>query len=212
MMTQDRLQDLINRGLGQAALRTGALYDVFRPEGPALPLDPARRMIQLSCTLSAGAPNFLRQPMPGRPHWYAVMDAAYVQVGDYLSGPLGVFFVASLAALAPPMVMRCDRVLDVLRAEEVPASGLEEYGGETRYTLQPVLRGWPASVLAGAPSARGELPAEGRGATWHVLLPVLPIPLRAADLLVDAAGVRFVVVSAESSAEGWRLLAQQAEV
>lgn len=212
MSTQSRLQDIINRGLGRAALRIGAAHDVFRPDGPELPLDPKRRMIELSCALSAGAPNFLRQPMPGRPYWYAVMDSAYVQVGDYLRGPSGIFYVASLAALAPPLVIRCDRVFDVLRAEEAAVGGLEEYGGETRRTLRTVLRRWPASVLAGAPAARGQLPSESRGATWRVLLPLLPAAVRAADLLVDEAGIRLVVVSAEATAEGWRLLAQQAEV
>lgn len=212
MMNAERLQDAINRGLGQAALRIGQECDVFRPEGAELPLDPERRLVRLSCAFSAGMPGFKRQPMPGRPYWYALLDAAYVQVGDYLCGPQGTFFVASVAALAPPLVVRCERVVDVVRAEETAAGGLEGYGGETRCTQQTVLRGWPASVLATSLASRGMLPADGQGGTWRVTLPVLPVEPRPADLLVADDGTRFVVATAEGTAEGWRLLARQAEV
>jgi hypothetical protein len=207
-----RLQDTINRGLGQAALRVGQECDVFRPEGPESPLDPERRLVRLACAFSAGMPGFKRQPMPGVPHWYAVLDAAYVQVGDYLCGPQGSFFVASLAPLAPPLVVRCERVLDLMRAEEAVVDGIEGYGGETRCTLRTVLRGWPASVLAVSLTSRGILPMDGQGTMWRVMLPVLPAEPRAADLLVGEDGTRLVVASAEGTAEGWRLIARQAEV
>ena len=211
MTGAERIADTINRGMGQAALRVGEEYDVFRPEGAELPLDPERRLVRLACAFSAGAPGFKRGPMPGKPHWYAVLDAAYVQVGDYLRGRPGIFFVASLGTLAPPLVVRCGRVLDLVRAEEAPVAGLEGYGGETRWTLRTLLRGWPASVLADSAAPRGALPADGAGTTWRVLLPLLPEAPRAADLLVAEDGTRLVIASAESTAEGWRLLARQAE-
>lgn len=212
MMGAERLQDAVNRGLGQAALHVGQECDVFRPEGAELPLDPERRLVRLACAFSAGAPGFKRQPMPGKPHWYALLDAAYVQVGDYISGPQGTFFVAALAAIAPPLVVRCDRVLDLVRAEDGPVGGIEGYGGETRCNLRPILGGWPASVLTVSSASRGALPADGPGVLWRVLLPVLPVEPRSADLLIGEDGTRLVVGAAEGTAEGWRLLARQAEV
>jgi hypothetical protein len=212
MTGAERIADAISRGLGQAALRVGEECDVFRPEGAELPLDPERRLVRLACAFSAGAPGFKRAPMPGKPHWYAVLDTAYVQVGDYLRGRAGTYFMASLGALVPPLVVRCNRVLDLVRAEEAPVAGLEGYGGETRWTLRTLLRGWPASVLADASAPRGALPADGAGTAWRVLMPVLPEAPRAADLLVGEDGTRLVVSSAEGTAEGWRLLARQAEI
>ncbi len=185
---------------------------MFRPDGVELPLDPERRLVRLACAFSAGMPGFKRQPMPGSPYWYAVLDAAYVQVGDYLCGPQGTFFVASLAPLAPPLVVRCERVVSLVRAEETAVAGLEGYGGETRWTQQVLLREWPASVLAMSAASRGLLPADGPGGMWRVTLPVLPVAPRPADLLVGEDGTRLVVGTAEGTAEGWRLLARQAEV
>lgn len=211
MTATDQIADAISRGLGQAALQIGEDCDLFRPEGTELPLDPQWRILRLPCAFSAGTPGFKRQPMPGRPYWYGVFDVAYVQVGDYLRGPQGTFFVASVGGLVQPLVVRCDTSLDLLRAEERAAGGLEEYGGETRWTLRTLLRGWPASVLAGSTAPRGELPADGPGATWRVSLPVLPVAPRMADLLIVEDGTRLVVATAERSAEGWRLLARQAE-
>ena len=211
MTSAEQIADAISRGLGQAALQIGEDYDLFRPEGTELPLDPEWRILRLPCAFSAGLPGFKRQPMPGKPHWYGVFDAAYVQVGDYLRGRQGTFFVASVGGLVEPLVVRCDKSLDLVRAEEQPAGGLEEYGGETRWTLRTLLRGWPASVLAGGAAPRGELPADGAGVIWRVSLPVLPVAPQAADLLITEDGTRLVVATAEGTTEGWRLLARQAE-
>jgi len=212
MTRAERIADAVNRGLGQAALRVGEDYDVFRPDGAERPLDPERRLVRLACAFSAGLPWFKYPPTPGKPQRYAVLDGAYVQAGDYLCGTQGTFFVAAVGGFVPTLAVACNRVLDLVRAEEAPVEGLEGYGGETRCTLRTVLRGWPASVIADSAAPRGALPGDGAGASWRVLLPLLPEAPRAADLLVDDDGTRFVVGTAEGTPEGWRLIARQAEV
>ena len=205
----------MSRGLGQAALAIGSWYDLYRPAGVDRPLGEERRVMRLLCAVSAGGPGFKRQAVPGKAEWYGVFDTAYARVGDYLVGAEGRFFVAAMAAMAalvPPLLVRCDRVVDVKRPDTGVATGLLGYGGEGRGTLAPVLRGWPASVLAGRVSGVGGLPGDGRGAMWTVWLPVLPTHLRAGDLMEDEGGVRFVVAAAEVSGLGWRVMARQAGV
>jgi len=65
-------------------------------------------------------------------------------------------------------------------------------------------------VLSAGGGERGELPSDANLPFWSVLLPVLPVALRSADLVADDLGRSFVVSTAEESALGWRLVVKQA--
>ena len=79
--------------------------------------------------------------------------------------------------------------------------------------LQSVLLDWPASVLGMATSGLSHmgLPMDMALPQWTALLPACDdVSIAAADLVQDEAGMRGIIVSAERSFLGWRMIIRQA--
>ena len=211
-MDNSRLKDLISSGLGRAARHIGANYDAFRPVSADLPLKPANRYLRLPAAFSSDTSDFHKSVGYGHASWSGVFDSAYTQVGDYLQGSEGTFFIAAQQSLLPTLCILTNGVVSVFRSSLSQTIGPTGYSGVTRSTLTRVLTDWPASILAGKVSGSGDLPSEAATPFWNILLPRTPVAIQAADLLHDARGLAYVVASTELSALGWRLIAKQAEV
>ncbi len=211
-MDSSRLKDLISRGLGSAARHIGADYDAFRPVSADLPLKPANRYLRLPAAFSSDTNDFHQAVGYGHASWSGVFDSAYTQVGDYLQGRDGTFFIAAQQSLMPTLCILANSTISVFRTFLPQDIGPTGYSGVTRATLRRVLTDWPASILSARVSGSGDLPSEAAIPLWNILLPRMPVEIQAADLLYDARGLAYVVASAELGALGWRLIAKQAEV
>ncbi len=215
-MNPDRLQDLIYRGMGRAALQTGQLYDAFRPNGNADPCTPANRYLQLRAAFNATDPRFVRANTYGHPVWYGVFDSAYTLPGDYLveHETARCFFIASQPPLLPVVTVLAERIVSVFRPAGPTGFGVQAYGGVALARATPLLLAWPASMIEGGNGGgaryAGDLPADVRLTAFTLLLPALPgIVPRVEDLVSDDLGRNFVVSSAELSELGWRLVVRQ---
>jgi hypothetical protein len=215
-MDQRRLHDRLARGLGQAALRIGQSYDVFRPSGQRAPLSPGNRLIQLPVAFHGEDKDWHRSARYGQPLWFAVHDTSYTRPGDYLVGPAGRFFIAAQPAFLPTVCVLTNRVLSIRRAAGTALAGTNGYGGVENRDEEILLDGWPASVLteASGPRTGGALPSEPGPAVWSVLLPILPeaatIEFRTDDLITDESGLTSAITAVEPSTLGWRLSMTQA--
>lgn len=209
-MRADLLQDRIARGLGRGAAHLGIPHDLLRPRGPDDPLDPANRVMRLPAAFSAQDGKFARPNGYGPALWTGVFDTAYARVGDYLRGPSGIFFIAARQALLPVLCVQVNRTASLSRPAAPASAGANAYGGVSRAGATSLLGNWPASVLSAGGGERGELPSDANLPFWSVLLPVLPVTPRSADLVTDDLGRSFVVSTAEESALGWRLVVKQA--
>lgn len=196
------LADRLSRGMGAAARVFGTAYDVFRGEGADDPLRPERRVLRLPAAFDGGDPGY-RRPAGYERALRGIFDSAYLQVGDLVRGERGVLFVALLPRLHRPLCVLTNAVVQVGRPEGPGLVGLNGYGGVV--TLTPVLSGWPGSLAAGAGGSAGPLPGDGALASFTLLLPVGPPAVRAADVVADGDGRRFVVGAAELSELGWRI-------
>jgi hypothetical protein len=215
-MNPDRLQDLIYRGMGRAALQTGQVYDAFRPNGNANPCAPSNRFLKLRAAFNATDPRFVRANTYGHPVWYGVFDSAYTQPGDYLvEQETGrTFFIASQPPLLPVVTVLAERLVSVLRPAGPAGFGVQAYGGVEIADATLLLGGWPASMIEGGNGGGtrypGDLPADVRLTAFTLLLPALDgIVPRVEDLVSDDLGRNFVVSSAELSELGWRLVVRQ---
>ncbi|MCB8880408.1 hypothetical protein ACELLULO517_09205 [Acidisoma cellulosilytica] len=215
-MNRTHLQDRVARGLGQAAQRIGDPYDVFRPKSAFSPLSPDNRILRLPVAIHGEDKDWHRGARYGQPLWFAVLDTGYTQPGDYLTGPDGIFFIASQPALLPTVCVQTNSTITLSRAEGANTIGVNAYGGVEMPNQGPVLVDWPASMLVEASGSRnaGALPGEPGPASWTILLPALPAAemtdLRADDLVRDATGLTAVITAVERSPLGWRLTAVQA--
>lgn len=207
------LEDRIAWANNLTARRIGVETDAFRPNGPSNPLSTRNRYLRLHVAFSATPSGFSQTAAHGNALCYGHFDAAYTKPGDYLVQGSGTFFVAAQESLQPVLCVRTNRALTIKRPVAPAGIGGNAYGGLTQDGTTLVLRDWPASVLGMATSGTSHigLPMDMSLPQWTALLPPLSdVTIAAADLVEDEAGMRGIIVSAERSFLGWRMIIRQA--
>jgi hypothetical protein len=219
-MSEARLQDKIQRGLGRAARVIGAWCDAYRPADNSDPLQPKNRFLRLKASFSPQDTRYSKPAGYGEPAWSGIFDAAYTRAGDYIvraaskqgANDGGVWFIAAQQPLLPVLCVRATRIVSAARPAAPGAAGVSGYGGVTVATATPLFTAWPASMRAAGGSGldQVDLPADAPPGAWSVLLPTIPgVLLRTGDLITDDLARTAVVSSAELTDLGWRLLVKQ---
>ncbi|MFV3017299.1 hypothetical protein ACM9HO_16660, partial [Pseudomonas sp. KHB2.9] len=112
-MDGTKLQAKIYIGYGKAAKRIGFDYQQFRATSASNPLSStALQTLPASFTtnFSYSAPNKY-----GQATWLGLFDARLFEVGDFLVGRQGAFFVAAMQDTLPIYCVQTNRVVSVLR-------------------------------------------------------------------------------------------------
>ena len=120
-MNSATLQSKIYQGYGKAALRIGSLNTVSRATSAILPMGSTIESIFAS--FNAEDMKYQRPNKYGKPLWWGVFDGTLTKVGDFLSGPQGIFFVAEMQLTLPILMVECNRVLNVLRPQQESGAG-----------------------------------------------------------------------------------------
>jgi len=191
----------------------GTVYNVYRPASAnnpvsGTPLATIPAIFSQDANLSFSHPaNYEKES------WFGAFDLTQAEVGDYLVGQQGTFFVASTAPQSPfsaPRCVLCNIVINVLRQPEdaVGAVGPLSYGGDVSSNEVMIMQGWPAGVLETKRATRGatNLPGDEDMAWFDVYLPLYAGTLITQnDILVDQTGRRYRVSGIELTTLGWRL-------
>jgi hypothetical protein len=207
-------QAQVYKGYAQVAKRIGNAFTLYRPTSADMTVAQIVATNFLA-SLNAEDMTYRRPNKYGKPTWFSVMDGRLTQVGDYLIGATGKFFVAAQQPLLPILVVECNRTINITRPQvQTQFGAVTDYEGTTAANETPLMTGWPASVLQGTKGEKGgvALPGDVRDAWWAILLPFVPgVVLRSGDLIADELGRRYIISSAELSDLGWRLTAQQGQ-
>lgn len=212
-MDGTKLQAKIYIGYGKAAKRIGFDYQQFRATSASNPLSStALQTLPASFTtnFSYSAPNKY-----GQATWLGLFDARTFEVGDFLVGRQGTFFVAAMQDTLPIYCVQTNRVVSVLRDHQDQSVGLGAYSGGTRATEVALMQDWPASILQGTKGETNDakLPLDVKTPWWLILMPAYPgIILRTSDVIRCELGRKYVISSAELTDMGWRITAMQAQV
>ncbi len=207
------IEDRIAWGHNLAARRLGSLVDAYRPNGLHEPLAASNRYLRLHAAFSPSPGNFEQAPGYGNAIYFGYFDSAYTKPGDYLVQGERTFFIATQESLLPVLCVRANRILTIRRPDAPAAAGTNGYGGVVSSATSLVAARWPASMMGMATggSAVSGLPTDTATPQWTVLMPasntaaILP-----ADLVIDDDGRQSVVISAERSHMGVRLITRQA--
>lgn len=211
-MDGEKIQLKMYKGYAKAARVVGTTYQHFRPSSASDPLNISNSLSPLKVTLNACDMNYSKPNVYGKATWYGIFDGAQAQVGDYITGIEGVFFVAAMQQILPILMVSCNRVITIARPSMETGPGAIGYGGDTEESEIPLMQNWPCSMLQGSKGEKNEvgLPADAKNPWFTVLVPsVEGVLLRTADIITDDIGGRYKLSSAELTDLGWRLTAQQ---
>jgi hypothetical protein len=211
-MDAARIQSLVYKGRGKAALRIGLLCDVIRPvEG-----DPRMNVVAtIHAAFNARNPNYIKPNLYNYPVWFGDFDGSVTCPGDYLvrKSDGQIWFIAAQQQLLPIVLVNCNRALQLLREPAAAGVGLQPYSSLAGITPpEPeTSQTWPCSILIGGRTQAGAgLPSDVKQAGWKILLPPsFQLTVEAGDILLDDLERRFAVESAERSDLGWRLIANE---
>ncbi|WP_026438917.1 hypothetical protein [Acidocella facilis] len=208
-----RLADRLAYGAGLAARRVGFLHDAFRPAGPEAPLALENRFMRLCVAFVTQAGSVGEPSGFGVPFRQAWADWSYLRVGDYLAGPEGICFIASIEPPKPMLVVMGNGLLALVRPGGQTQPGLTGYGAVQVATETPLFTGFPASLLAGGlgDRTRDGLPDDGRVPGFVALLPAVDkVVPQVADILINERGERYALTGIEAVGGIWRLSCVQA--
>lgn len=211
-----KLQNKIYAGYGKAALRIGLDNAQYRPTDSVNPL--AAQIATVKASYNAEDMKYGKANQYGQSLWWGLFDARTTQVGDYLVGPQGTFFIASQQLHLPIQCVQCNGSVRVLGQSDDSSVGAMPYSGACAADSTDALGqrsedgsfgvGWPASILLkGRSEITGTgLPGATRNMGWMILLPPsVPIVIDSAAILLDNLGRRYAVQGAELTDMGWRL-------
>jgi hypothetical protein len=210
-----KLADRLAYGAGCAARRVGFVHDAYRLDGPAAPIDLAKRFLQLSVAYVLPGGSVAAPSGFGVPFRQAWADWSYLQAGDYLVGPEGTAFIASIEPPKPMLVVMTNANVSLTRPGPPLVAGLNSYSAVLPATETVLLAGFPVSLLIGGVDdrTRAGLPDDTKVPGFTALLPAIAeVRPRVADLLVNDQGQRFVVNAVEHLGAVWRFSLNQAVV
>jgi hypothetical protein len=217
-----RIEDMVRRGLGRAAIVLGPVAEVYRPASVNLaPLSLSNLVLRMPAAFAPHGGSWAKPQGYGQALWDGLFDGAYTRPGDYIvrkesstgAGDGGIWFIAAQQKLLPPLCVRASRVVTFTRTAPAATAGVNGYGGVTTQPRTTVVSAWPASVLDSGVGGKyqADLPTDTSLGDWSVLMPAVPAAvLRAGDFMADDLGRSGVVAAAELSELGWRLNVKQA--
>jgi hypothetical protein len=201
--------------LNATAQTAGTIYAQYRANGVDNPTAAANQVGTIQAWLTPDPTlKTAKQNQAGKPDWYGAFDPTYCDVGDYLIGPDGTFFVIATQFFKAPHLIQCNHVLSIARASDTLEAGSGGvYSGDAINTATAFMSGWPASMLQlSSGSKMGQtgmsLPSDGKTPGVAIWLPVTAPEIRFNDIITDENSVRYSISSVELTPLGYRIVAE----
>lgn len=194
----------------------GTPYQQYRPAASATlaPLD-ASNMLGTIPVWPTVDPQLMasKAPVTPKPYWYAGLDPAAVQLGDYIVGGFGTFFLSVITLPAPLAIVFCNTKATIERPQEAAAG--PSFRGGTRSQPLVVATQWPGFLALQTRRNQNEmhLPGAVKSQNATLYLPSnLPGEILAGDIVQenDTVSARWTVQGASLSPSGWQATLIQA--
>ena len=212
-MDAAKLQTRIYQGYAQAAKRIGTDYTIYRPAmAIGAVIDPANIVTVTKISFNSQDMTYGKPSGYGTPQWYALFDGSLANVGDFLAGPQGTYFVAAKQLDLPILAMECNRTVTVSHSDMLSQSGAIGYA-DTADDEVSTQGPWPASVLQSGRGAGVAVDSDIKNPAWLVLMPAFAgTIINTGDILTDDLDRRYAVTTAELSDLGWRIQAVEVAI
>lgn len=202
------LQAKINKAYGKSASKVGFPATLYRSASLINPI-ANRNVVQTGVMVSfAPSLSYSDYNKPKVPDWTCLVDGALVQIGDWLVGVQGTFYIADLQMTLPIPAVQCDRIVSIIRpsySTHGPLTPVET----TIATALPVFA-YTAKDKGSAP-AGFVAPTESRAD-----VPELEVYINARnvgdiqknDVIVDELGNRYVIETYNPTSFGFIVIAR----
>ena len=212
-MSGASLQSLYDLGYAQSAAVLGTPYQQFRASGVDNPTGGTPVATPNAWVTTDPALQGTKPVAYGKPFWFAALERNALELGDYLIGQDGTFYVNSVIYPAPVGLVQCNRTVSLLRAADtLQAGSTGTYSGSAINDAAPYAVGWPVSIQIMGTSVSNSgmnLPSDGRVGRVLIYAPqTIPAP-RFNDVVQDETGARYSVSNVELTPLGFRLSAEQ---
>lgn len=205
------LQNRIYAGYGKAALRVGQDYSVYRPQSALLDaISPVNLIETIKASFNAQDMAYTKPNKFGQSLWYGIFDGRLVQVGDYLVGAGGTYFVAGMQETLPILVVQANCIVSIAFSTLGTGTGGIGYDGVNGASMTRVLTNRPASILQGGGGQRVDLPSDVKNPQWNIIIPhIAGLYIDTGYVMTDDLGRDYAVQSAELTDLGWRINASE---
>ena len=201
----------IQKGYTKVGKYIGAVYTVYRAQGPHDPISPANVVTQTNAAIDVSAKMTWPRPAvfgQSEPDAYGAFDTTGINPGDYFVGPQGTFFLHDIEAFVAYHMTWCNTTVSVFRSE-APDFSDAPYMADAVLQDVALAQNWPANVILTGRHERTSLDLPGDAKTGYFMarLPVsFPVQVRQNDRLQEPDGGVFLVAAAELTPLGWRLM------
>jgi len=228
-MSASSIQAAVSRGYAIAATKLGTSFVQYRSPGSnPLRSVPLATIPAVFTNAKSSGFNFDKSST-FEDVLFAVLIGG-VQIGDYLVGSSGTFFIADMPPLRPVVAVQCNRIVTITRPNSErnvaggQAQGLpSQPGGTGRYRgvstaivtsgagESDIVIGIPCAMIGstGRATGTGETPTDAPGPSrWRIYLPQSAAPkgtIHDRDIVTDEEGIRHQVSAAGWTSIGYRL-------
>ena len=120
------LQRKVFLGYGKAATRIGFPCTVYRSSSMLAPIVPANIFASNLYASFTPTLNFQKYNKPHVPDWIGIVDATSLQIGDWLVGPSGTFYLADIQESLPLPFIQCVYQVSIVRPAYSTSGPTEE--------------------------------------------------------------------------------------
>ncbi len=211
MVNYALVEQKIQKGYAKVGKYIGAVYTVYRAQGPNDPIAPANVVTQTNAAIDVSAKMTWPRPAvfgQSEPDAYGAFDLTGINPGDYFVGPQGTFFLHDIEAFVAYHMTWCNTTVSLLRSE-APDFADSPYMADAVSQDTPLAQNWPANIILTGRHERTSLDLPGDAKTGYFMarLPVsFPVQVRQNDRIQEPDGGVFLVAAAELTPLGWRLM------
>lgn len=207
-MNGSKAQQLIYRGYGKAATQIGFGCIVYRSSSLLSPISPGNVVASnVPASFTTGF-EYSEYNKPKNPFWTALIDGNALQIGDWVVGPQGTYYIADMQKILPIAAVNCNRVVSIVRPG---------YSGSGPMEQTDVAIASNLPIFTYTSGNRGKRPAGFPGPSeTEAPMPELECiinshdsnAIRKSDVIIDELGDRYVIETHNPTSFGHIVLAR----
>lgn len=201
------VQKKIWSGNGKASARIGFPCTVYRSSSMVTPLGAGNIIATNFMASFTPTPEYTKYNKPHIPDWIGIFDAKTLQIGDWIVGAYGTFYIADIQGILPIPAVKCDVQVGIVRPSYSVSGPAEQSdvviaSNFPAYSFKMNQGGHSPSGFPEATESKSATPSRIFYINSHVVAAI-----RKNDVVIDEVSERYAIDSATLTEFGFIILA-----